>query len=87
MLRGRRLVVVGFVHVESPRVDRDFVQHGALANTSAVGGWADHECVGGALLTPPVSPRIGEECGGGHGGRRRRERGGDGDLAGHLFGE
>ena len=48
--RGERLVLVGFVEVCSPRVDREFVEEHLLANSSKVGGWADHECVGNALL-------------------------------------
>ena len=48
--RGERMVLVGFVEVCSPRVDRKFVEEHLLANSSKVGGWADHECVGNALL-------------------------------------
>ena len=48
--RGVRLVLVGFVGVRSPRVDEQFVECHLLANSSKVVGWADHECVGNALL-------------------------------------
>ena len=50
VVRGTRFVLVGFVTVRSPRVDSDFVEHHVLANTSKVGGWADHECVGNAYF-------------------------------------
>ncbi|EOD31217.1 hypothetical protein EMIHUDRAFT_253598 [Emiliania huxleyi CCMP1516] len=54
---GTRFVLVGFVHVTSPEIDHEFISHGSLANSSAVGAWADHECVGGARLSPPSSPQ------------------------------
>jgi len=75
VLQGRRYVVVGFVEVASKRVDVDFVTKSHVANTSTVGGWADHQCVSSALLS-----------GEGQGHRGRPERGGDGDMACQLFG-
>mmetsp|Transcript_29916 Transcript_29916/g.87486 ORF Transcript_29916/g.87486 Transcript_29916/m.87486 type:complete len:136 (+) Transcript_29916:2394-2801(+) len=88
VLRGTRYVVVGFVNVTSPTVDMDFIGNSAIANSSTVGRWADHECVGAALLTPPASPREdGAADDTGQGRRPRRGcRGGDDDLTGHLFG-
>lgn len=50
VVRGTRFVLVGFVTVRSPRVDSAFVEEHVLANTSKVGGWADHECVGNAYF-------------------------------------
>ena len=59
MTRGTRHVLVGFVEVVSPRVDAEFVEHHLLANSSKIGGWADHEVVGNAMLEEEevVSPR------------------------------
>lgn len=48
--RGRRFVVVGFVHVDSPRVDRVHVALHDVANASARGAAADYEAVGKALV-------------------------------------
>ena len=91
VLRGTRYVVVGFVNVDSPTVDVDFIAHSALANSSTVGRWADHECVGAALLTPPPSPQAARSSGviaaaPTAAPRRRGPRGGDDDMMGHLFG-
>ena len=48
--RGTRYVVVGFVNIESPRVDSLFVNFSKLANYAASGRQADHEVVGRALV-------------------------------------
>ena len=41
--RGRRYVVVGFVNVDSERVDVEWLRSSTLANTSTIGSWADYE--------------------------------------------
>jgi len=100
VVHGCRVVVVGFVIVSSPRIDASFVDTSPLANTSSVGSWADHEVLGAALLTPPGSPRQSEsrsesqcvvgaavaDAGMAGPSWRQRERGGESDLASHLFG-
>ena len=110
--RGRRYVVVGFVNVSSPRIDTEFVDESVMANTSTLGAWVDHECVGSAMLDgddEQGGAGVGEgddgdddSVGGGRRGVaggggaamprvsvprfRKGVRGGDGDLADHLFG-
>ena len=71
--RGRRIVLVGFVTVESELFDAAFVDGSDLANRSASGAAADHEIVGRAMRQPQRQ-------------RPRPERGGDSDLASQMFG-
>lgn len=42
---GLRYVVVGFVAVDSSRVDTEFVSGSVHANTSTIGGWGDYEII------------------------------------------
>ena len=60
---GRRLVVVGFVIVDSPRIDDAFVNGAKVANTSIAGEWADHVAVG-AALRPAEPPAEMHACAG-----------------------
>ena len=77
VLRGTRYVVVGFVVVESPLVDVQFVANSMIANSSSNGKWADHECVGAALRAKCQA--VGETW-------QRPERGGEHDLASQMYG-
>ena len=56
VVRGRRYVVVGFVIVDSPRVNAEFLANSRVANMTASGAKADHVCVGTALFSTQAAP-------------------------------
>ena len=45
MTRGVRYILVGFIRVQSPRIDHTFVEKSLYANSASRGGESDYEIV------------------------------------------